>query len=576
MDVLPTPSSRRSQYFASTQSLLNNERRGALNPRDNIASSNVTHSVRSIYINWLVEVWTMLDMKMDTFFACVNIVDAVLGRYVTLPAELEQLVVIASLFLAAKYHEVHAPTIEAMVTISSNLYSADQIRNMEKRIFVMLGCNINVPHEMEYIRAMMWASGFGVGSYQMFRNIAVTYYVAGSNFVPSVTSTSIAMIVSKIHHEPYTNHFDIPDDVVNACAYDIVIQLRRISTSRLTAYKSLKGTSGSTTAEWIDIFNSTDKLSIAIPADPPSLEYYRSTYFVKDLEITLLDPSVLRQQSGVLGRGASGVVGKMEYDGEFFAIKEIQTDFTGESMHSVLLREISIMLSLDNEYVIKIRHITSDLKNIFFDLGISDLYDWVRTNGALQEANQVIVAHQLLSALVYIHEMGCLHRDIKPANVIVFQDNTELKFVLGDFGSARGCQISLRDGAFTGDITTVPYRAPEILLGATKYNDEVDVWSMLCTLYRSADTATFFGTSDILLFKIFQVLGTPIEETWPGVSRLPDYRNDFPWFQPVNDFFDNNDVISECYEKLFTYGFVLDPKQRPRAHELLAIVKEYI
>ncbi len=30
------------------------------------------------------------------------------------------------------------------------------------------------------------------------------------------------------------------------------------------------------------------------------------------------------------------------------------------------------------------------------------------------------------------------------------------------------------------------------------------------------------------LFKIFRVLGTPDESTWPGVSRYPDYKDTFP------------------------------------------------
>lgn len=35
------------------------------------------------------------------------------------------------------------------------------------------------------------------------------------------------------------------------------------------------------------------------------------------------------------------------------------------------------------------------------------------------------------------------------------------------------------------------------------------------------------------LLKIFKILGTPTEETWPGVSRLPEYRPDFPLFNPI-------------------------------------------
>lgn len=30
------------------------------------------------------------------------------------------------------------------------------------------------------------------------------------------------------------------------------------------------------------------------------------------------------------------------------------------------------------------------------------------------------------------------------------------------------------------------------------------------------------------LFKIFRVLGTPTEATWPGISQLPDYKDIFP------------------------------------------------
>lgn len=34
------------------------------------------------------------------------------------------------------------------------------------------------------------------------------------------------------------------------------------------------------------------------------------------------------------------------------------------------------------------------------------------------------------------------------------------------------------------------------------------------------------------LFKIFRVLGTPSEETWPGVGALPDYKDAFPQWAP--------------------------------------------
>lgn len=41
--------------------------------------------------------------------------------------------------------------------------------------------------------------------------------------------------------------------------------------------------------------------------------------------------------------------------------------------------------------------------------------------------------------------------------------------------------------------------------------------------------ALFPGDSEIdQLFRIFRTLGTPTEVTWPGVTQLPDYKENFP------------------------------------------------
>ena len=34
------------------------------------------------------------------------------------------------------------------------------------------------------------------------------------------------------------------------------------------------------------------------------------------------------------------------------------------------------------------------------------------------------------------------------------------------------------------------------------------------------------------IFKIFRTLGTPSEETWPGVHDLPDFKDSFPKWSP--------------------------------------------
>ena len=45
----------------------------------------------------------------------------------------------------------------------------------------------------------------------------------------------------------------------------------------------------------------------------------------------------------------------------------------------------------------------------------------------------------------------------------------------------------------------------------------------------------FPGDSEIgQILKIFQIMGTPNETIWPGVSKLPDYKISFPKWKAQN------------------------------------------
>ncbi|KAL5670237.1 hypothetical protein ACJX0J_022458, partial [Zea mays] len=61
----------------------------------------------------------------------------------------------------------------------------------------------------------------------------------------------------------------------------------------------------------------------------------------------------------------------------------------------------------------------------------------------------------------------------------------------------------------------------------------VDVWSVGCIFAEMVNQKPLFpGDSEIdELFKIFRVLGTPNEQSWPGVSCLPDFKTAFPRWQ---------------------------------------------
>ncbi|KAM0945427.1 putative protein-serine/threonine kinase CMGC-CDK-Pl family [Dioscorea sansibarensis] len=138
--------------------------------------------------------------------------------------------------------------------------------------------------------------------------------------------------------------------------------------------------------------------------------------------------------------------------------------------------------------------------------------------------------YQILDALSYCHSHRVLHRDLKPQNLLIDKRSKSVK--LADFGLARGFGLPVR--TFTHEVITLWYRAPEILLGSRHYSTPADVWSVGCILAEMVNMRPLFpGDSEIdELFKIFSVLGTPDEESWPGVTSLPDFKAAFPKWSP--------------------------------------------
>jgi serine/threonine protein kinase len=138
--------------------------------------------------------------------------------------------------------------------------------------------------------------------------------------------------------------------------------------------------------------------------------------------------------------------------------------------------------------------------------------------------------HQLISGLDYCHSIGVVHRDLKPQNLLIDSKGT-LK--IADFGLARAFCIPIR--AYTHEVVTLWYRAPEILLGGRLYGLGVDTWSVGTIFAELVNMYPLWpGDSEIdELFHIFRSLGTPNEKIWPGVSQLPDYKTVWPSWPKV-------------------------------------------
>ena len=134
---------------------------------------------------------------------------------------------------------------------------------------------------------------------------------------------------------------------------------------------------------------------------------------------------------------------------------------------------------------------------------------------------------QLFRGLQYCHSRNILHRDLKPQNLLINDTTKELKIT--DFGLARGVGLHPIP-SYSSDVVTLWYRSPELLLGANFYTNSVDVWSAGCIFAELSNTGCpLLPGSDVdsqlkITFRLLLGVGLwPTEDSWPGISKLPQY-----------------------------------------------------
>ncbi|VDN24385.1 unnamed protein product [Gongylonema pulchrum] len=237
-----------------------------------------------------------------------------------------------------------------------------------------------------------------------------------------------------------------------------------------------------------------------------------------------------------IGEGTYGVVYKAldKLNGKYVAIKKIHTPDGEEGIPATTVREISLLRELAHPNIVALDEFVLEEKYTYliFEYLPTDLQEFIRSHSdgqLIDRAIQKQYTYQILQAICFCHQRGVLHRDLKPENILLDEKGT-LK--LADFGLARPVDIPVK--VYTHEVLTLWYRAPEVLLGSKRYSVGVDIWSIGCIFAELATTKPLFlGDSEIAqLYCIFKRLATPTEKTWPGVSKLPHYRMEFPhWTQ---------------------------------------------
>lgn len=107
----------------------------------------------------------------------------------------------------------------------------------------------------------------------------------------------------------------------------------------------------------------------------------------------------------------------------------------------LLKREIEVLKVCQHPNINKMYDVFENEATIFIVVEIlkgGDLFLYLQNRDfMIKESRAQQIAHQVATAIYYIHSFGIAHRDIKPENILLKDDTEDSEVKLVDFGLSK-------------------------------------------------------------------------------------------------------------------------------------------
>jgi len=227
---------------------------------------DISHSMRSILVDWLVEVAEEYKLHTETLYLAVSYIDRFLS-YMSVQRSKLQLVGTACMFIAAKYEEIYPPDVGEFVYITDDTYNKRQVLRMEHLVLKVLGFDLSVSTANVFLSQMCDLSKTDEKTKHLAMFLCELSLLHGDSFLKFCPSLVAAASLALSRHSLGASEV-WPRHLVSLTGYE-VDNLKEC----LLALHSMWGTAASSQQQAINEKYKSSKYSAVSDLQPPPLHH---------------------------------------------------------------------------------------------------------------------------------------------------------------------------------------------------------------------------------------------------------------------------------------------------------------
>ena len=217
-----------------------------INPEYFSFQKSINYKMRSILIDWIIEIHFYFKFLKKTLFQTVYIIDAYLSKK-NIDKKFLQLLGVASLLISCKENEIIYPSLKKLIKLTDNAFSISELKNMEIKIMKTLNFDILSPTTEEFFEINAEFFNFSdehmcVGEYFLKCSL-IGYNMLKYN--QSTIAIACGYIIMKCFNLEGTDlilkncDFDIKEKEIKNCAKELCFLIKDLFKSSLEVVKNI-------------------------------------------------------------------------------------------------------------------------------------------------------------------------------------------------------------------------------------------------------------------------------------------------------------------------------------------------